>query len=103
MLVDAGTFSKIYAEPHQCVLEGVMVAVPALPHLIALKLHALRHGDEHRHTRDFGDVVELVRRNAVNLATAEYQEILYRYADQATRDKLAREVPGAFGPESPGV
>ena len=103
MLVDASTFSKLVSTPHSCVLEEVPVSVPALPHLIALKLHALRQGSRHRHARDFLDVVELVQINHVNLATPEYQEILQRYADDATRQKLAQTLPGSFGPESPGV
>jgi len=103
MLVDSGTFSKLSAAPHSGVLENQPVLVPSLPHLLALKLHALRHGHPDRQIRDFGDVVELVRLNKVNLASAEYQEILNRYADDTTRRKLAEALPGSFGPESSGV
>lgn len=103
MLVESGTFAKLTAAPNHCSLDEVPVSIPALPHLIALKLHALRHGEHYRHTRDFGDVVELIQINNVNLATPEYQEILERYADEDTRRKLAESLPGSFGPKSPGV
>jgi len=103
MLVDAGTFSKLFAAPHSGVLENQPISVPALPHLIALKLHALRHGHAERQFRDLGDVVELIRVNQVNLASPEYQEILDKYADDTTRRKLAEALPEAFGSESSGV
>lgn len=103
MLVDSSTFSKLFAAPHSGVLENQPVSVPALPHLIALKLHALRHGHPERQFRDLGDVVQLVRANQVNLASPEYQEILQKYADDTTRRKLAEALPGAFGSESSGV
>lgn len=67
MLADSGTFSKLSTAPHSGVLENQPVVVPALPHLLGLKLHALRHGHPDRQVRDFGDVVELVRRHKVNL------------------------------------
>ena len=103
MLVDSGTFLKLSAAPHTGVLEDQPVTVPALPHLLALKLHALRHGHPDRQIRDFGDVVELVRRHKVNLASAEYQEILSRYADDVTRRKLSEALPGSFGSEPSGI
>jgi hypothetical protein len=103
MLVDAGTFSKLSDGAPVVTMEGATVQIPALPHLIALKLHALRQGAHHRHTRDFGDIVELALINNLNLATPEYAAILDRYADTATREKLARALPGSFGPQPPGV
>jgi predicted nucleotidyltransferase len=103
MLVDAATMEKLANGAQTVDMEGTNVRIPSLVHLIALKLHALRQGDLHRHTRDFGDVVELVLINKVDLASAEYAAILERYADAATREKLSAALPGSFGPQSPGV
>ena len=97
ILVDATTFAKLEDGAPTAAIEEAEVKIPALPHLIALKLHALRQGAEHRHTRDFGDVVELVLINKVNLASPEYAAILDRYADAATREKLIASLPGSFG------
>ncbi len=83
MLVNEGTFTKLSVQTTDTLLGGVTVKIPSLRNLIALKLHALRHGGEHRHTRDFLDVVELAQLNQVDLAAPEYVEILERHATPA--------------------
>src|SRR2546422_5524475 len=60
MLVDASTFSKLAAEAVEILFRGTPMRIPSLRHLIALKLHALRSGLEHRRTRDLLDVITLV-------------------------------------------
>ena len=45
----------------------------------------------------------MVRVNNVDLASAEYLELLNRYADDTSRRKLAEAFPGAFGSEPTGV
>lgn len=103
MLVDMVTFAKLAAGAPLVTMEGAAVRIPSLPHLIALKLHALREGALHRHTRDFGDVFELALINELDLAAPEYAAILDRYADPATRAKLTAALAQARGTEPPGV
>lgn len=100
MLVNETTFTKLSDKTTQTELGGVRVRIPSLRNLIALKLHALRHGGEHRHTRDFLDVVELAQLNQVDLAAPEYVEILARYATPA----IVAEIRARYsGPRSPGA
>lgn len=99
MLVDAQTFSKITEDTTSTTMDGAQVRIPALRNLIALKLHALRHGGEHRRARDLLDVIELVQINRVDLASDEYANILQRYASSA----LVAEIQGLLaGPRSSG-
>jgi hypothetical protein len=100
MLVDVGTFEKLAARPNQCVLDQAEVSLPRLPHLLALKLHALRNGPSHRYDRDLSDVVTLIGVNKVDLAEAEYADIFTRYATPAVRDEILRRLAG---PESSGA
>ncbi len=100
MLVDDTTFAKFSADAAPSTLEKTPVLIPSLPHLIALKLHALKFGGEHRHARDQLDVAELVRLNKVDLAADNYREIFQRYATERIRADLARlfERPEPPGP-----
>jgi predicted nucleotidyltransferase len=100
MMVDAGTFEKLSRGATDQRVQGSTVRVPALAHLIALKLHALRSGAEHRYEKDMGDVVILVQVNQVDLASPEYVGILDRYATAAIRTELLRRVarPGLGSP-----
>lgn len=94
MLVNEGTFTKLLYKTTDTKLGGVTVRVPSLRNLIALKLHALRHGGEHRYARDFVDVIELLQRNQVDLAAPDYAEILRRYATPAIADEIRTRYAG---------
>ena len=61
LFVDASTFEKLFAA--SIPLPGdEKLLVPSLPHLIALKLHAIRSNPP-RESRDLNDIVELMRAN----------------------------------------
>ncbi|MEI9898570.1 MAG: hypothetical protein WDN28_33120 [Chthoniobacter sp.] len=51
MLVDESTFAKLSAGRGTSILDETEVFLPKLSHLLALKLHALRQGGEHRFDR----------------------------------------------------
>lgn len=94
MLVNEGTFAKLSDNTTDTELGGVTVRIPSLRNLIALKLHALRQGGEHRHTRDFVDVIELMQLNQVDLAAPDYVEILERYATPAIAAAIRAQYAG---------
>ena len=94
MLVDGGTFDKLATDATEIEMAGAKVRIPALRHLIALKLHALRSGAPHRRERDLGDVLTLVQVNGVDLASAKYVEILERYATPALATEIQRRLAG---------
>jgi hypothetical protein len=100
MLVDAGTFGKLSADALTVTMAESSVQLPSLPHLIALKLHALRQGGAHRYERDLGDVITLLQVNHVDLATPKYREIVARYATPAILAEIERRLAG---PQSAGA
>lgn len=100
MLVDAATFTKLSTDSTSVAFAELSVQIPALPHLIALKLHAIRQAGEHRLERDWGDVASLIQINKVNLAAPPYPEIVGRYANAAARERLDRLT---LGSEPPGA
>lgn len=100
MLVDAGTFSKLASAAGTRRLDDASVQVPSLLHLIALKLHALKNGSADRRNIDLSDIATLLAVNHVDLASAEYAEIIERYATPA----IAAEIRSFMaGPESAGA
>jgi hypothetical protein len=92
MVVDEGTFQKLFAGSLEHKVQEAFVRLPSLAHLIALKLHALKSGAEHRRELDFGDVTMLVQLNKIDLAAPEYRDILERYATDAIRTELFRRL-----------
>ncbi len=61
MLVNDQTFEKLATGAQMVSILGVSAAVPKAEHLVALKLHALKHGHPERFEKDFGDVMGLLR------------------------------------------
>jgi hypothetical protein len=61
MLVNDQTFEKLKAGSRGVELLGIRTLLPKPEHLIALKLHALKHGHSERFEKDFGDVISLLR------------------------------------------
>ena len=101
MLVNESTFKKLSEGAMEVEFEGALAHMPSLVHLIALKLHALRSGAEHRYPRDLSDVATLIQINKVDLASADYAEILERYATPTIvaeiRSLLAGSRPSSAG------
>lgn len=79
MLVNDATFSKLAAGSLPLPEPSESLRIVCVEHLIALKLHVLKQDLEHRRLRDFLDVVDLVKKNQIDLQTAEMQEIFERY------------------------
>ena len=89
MLVDHETFVKFDVSSKEATVERVTVRIPALLHLLALKLHAERSGGERRIGRDINDVLHLMQLNHIKLDAPEFQKILTRYGNDSIRQRLA--------------
>ena len=69
---------------------GARCKVPKLQHLIALKVHALKHSHIGRFLKDFQDVVGLIQVNRLDVASAEVKEIFERYGNTDLYEKVVR-------------
>jgi hypothetical protein len=87
MLVDEMTFAKLFAESIPYEFGEVTLRVPALLHLVALKLHAMKNAPE-RAYKDFADIVELLNCNQREVSTDDLEKICRRFGPQGVFEKL---------------
>ncbi len=87
MRVNASTFEKMWAGSGSYSLSGVELRVPALAHLIALKLHAAQN--EHRTEKDMGDVLALLRANPGEISAAYLRKLCDQFGTPALAQCLA--------------
>ncbi len=88
MLVSPDTFAKMAHAAVSKRLLGHEMRLPSLPHLIALKLHALKQDLPHRRIRDFLDVVELLQNNGSKPADPEIKQVFEQFGTQAIYEKV---------------
>ncbi len=79
MFVDEETLSEILKKGKQLKIAGQKFIVPSLEHLIALKLHSIKHNPKIRFSRDFPDIVSLARINGVNIKDKEFKALFLKY------------------------
>jgi hypothetical protein len=90
MFVNAETWRKLRTEAVPAAFGPAQCKVPKVQHLIALKLHALKHTRVHRFLKDFQDVVGLIQINHLDMVSAEMQELFSRYGTPELYSKVAR-------------
>lgn len=93
MIVGAETFEKLWDRRQSREVGGAALGMPDPLHLIALKLHALRNEARAEQGKDLPDVLGLIRSCAIDTESAEFKEVLDRYAD----DKLKKQITEELG------
>ncbi|MDD5200350.1 MAG: hypothetical protein PHC88_11180 [Terrimicrobiaceae bacterium] len=92
MLVEDPTFAKLLAGSEWREIGRRRVRVIGVLHLIALKLHALQAPHRVEAGVDYLDILQLVRSRGIDIAGAEFQEMINRYASPAIRERLRRDL-----------
>jgi hypothetical protein len=92
MVVSAGTWEKLRAASSQEWVAGHALAIPAVLHLISLKLHAISQNPR-RASRDLADINELVRRRGIDVRSREFRETVLRYSTQETYERFVKDHP----------
>ena len=90
MFVDDQTFDRMWQASEELDFGGSPARIPCLDHLLALKLHALKHARPHRASKDAEDVELLVRRNGLNLREPRYEQLFLRYGSRELYDTFLR-------------
>ena len=90
MFVDQETLAKIMKEGEQLKIVGQMFTVPSLHHLIALKLHSIRHNPKIRLTKDLPDIINLIRINEVDIKDKKFKELCLKYGTVDLYDKILK-------------
>lgn len=90
--VDPGTFSKLDADAVEMDLGGLIVRVPSVAGMIALKLHAMRNNPE-RKPRDSSDIQAILLLHPQALGLEELRGLCERYGPPRIYDELKRGLP----------
>jgi hypothetical protein len=92
MLVNEDTFAKLMQQSREAECLGIRARVPSPTHLIAMKLHALRHGPADREEKDFMDVVGIARNAQLNIDSPEFTEMFAKHGSAEIYEKLKRRL-----------
>jgi hypothetical protein len=95
MFVDDETFEKMYAESIRTSFGLTDAQLISVRHLIILKIHSLKYYQEHRHARDYGDLLSLLRSGNSNLPDEELKELCRHYADIKLYTRIHEDLESA--------
>ncbi|MBU4205213.1 nucleotidyltransferase family protein [Patescibacteria group bacterium] len=82
MFVDKETLDKVIKDSKEIIIAKQKFKVPSLNHLIALKLHSVRHNPKLREYKDFPDIMELIRINKIDVKRREFKELCLKYGTE---------------------
>ena len=88
MLVNERSFSEFLAASRMIEQAGNKLRVPSLNHLIALKLHALKQGLQHRGFKDFMDILSLAQANALDVHSDNFRALCEKYGSKKIYERL---------------
>lgn len=82
MFVDPPTFNQMYREGKDVKMVGHEFRVPSINHLIALKLHAMKHNLARRWFKDVPDVLALIRRNNLDMRGPQMRGLFLKFGTE---------------------
>lgn len=88
MFVDDETLAKIRKEGRPIKIAGQNFTVPSLEHLIALKLHAIKHNRKNRLIKDLPDIVSLIRINKMDVKGKKFKKLCLKYGTDEIYQKI---------------
>ena len=88
MFVDQETLAKVLKESHKIKIVKQGFFVPSLDHLIALKLHSIKHNPKIRLTRDLPDIINLIRINEVDIKNSRFKELCLKYGPEEIYQRI---------------
>jgi hypothetical protein len=94
MLVKDETFEPMFVAAQPVEMYGAPFRIPTLHHLLALKLHALKHGHAGRFSKDLLDVEGLVRVNAVDMGSEKILQLFLKYGTLKLYEQISRFTSG---------
>lgn len=92
MLVNDSTFTKLLAGARSEQLLGIRTLIPRPEHLIALKLHALKHGHQERFEKDFGDVITLTRNSGLDPKSESFRQLFDQFGTHELYERVLQRL-----------
>jgi hypothetical protein len=90
MLATEPTFEKLWNASVEKVIGGEKVLVPALDHLLALKLHAFKQRSDFGNLIDAQDIEMLARRNNLDLSREHYRDMFLKHGTEQIYQTMLR-------------
>lgn len=90
MFVADEVFERMRACAGQSSVAGVSFGVVSLLHLIALKCHAIQHGQPLRRIKDTEDLIQLIGINGLDLNEPELRATILKHGNNELYEKLRR-------------
>jgi hypothetical protein len=90
MLVGDETFAGLMADSAPAPGGVTSAKVVSLPHLLALKCHAIKHGHAGRIVKDVDDVINLVKVNRLDMSAPQMRELFLKYGTADLYEKVRR-------------
>ena len=81
MIVDDKTRKKIIEDGETTEVVGEKLIIPSLDHLIALKLHAIKHNQRNRIWKDLPDIIRLIQMNKIDCKNKTFKELCLKYGN----------------------
>jgi hypothetical protein len=88
MFADKDTIDKVIKGGKEIFIARQKFIVPSLDHLIALKLHAIKHNPKIREYKDLPDIIQLIRVNKFNIKNAEFKSLCLKYGTEELYNKI---------------
>ena len=88
MFVEQDTLKQIMKEGQEIKIVGQTFIVPSLYHLVALKLHSIKHNPKIRLTKDFPDIINLIRINGMDSKSGKFKELCLKYGTAELYNKI---------------
>jgi predicted nucleotidyltransferase len=79
ILIDSRTFQKILQQSQTLPIAGHSFKVLSLEHLIAMKFHAIKNDPETREPKDLLDIIQLARRNGMDVNGSRLRKLCETY------------------------
>src|ERR1051326_6618686 len=87
MMVREPTFTPMFEHGKEVEIYGARLLIPALEHLLALKLHLLKHAHAGRFLKHFLDFENLDKVNKVDLRSDNVRWMFLRYGNMELYEK----------------
>ena len=95
MQIDGGTMRKILEKAKSARMGDADFRVPCLDHLLAMKMHALKHNEQYRLSKDFPDILALVEQNNVDVESDAFRELCFRFGNESLLKRIREAKPRA--------
>ena len=92
MLLSSETFGRLIADAPEWESRGLIFKIPSVRNLIAMKLHACKHGGFRREIKDLIDVVQLIETHHLDPTEPAFREICLRYGNAGLYESILKAV-----------